>query len=70
MTIYGAWWLLLCFSIGFIVALIAAHVDGPDGGMFPGLSTGCFVAAGAIVGGTMLGLLLWALDVSITLSIS
>ena len=66
MTIYGAWWVLICVLGMSFIGSVVIHYDN-GGGYLPSTPMGGPIGA---VFGLIVGLLLWALDVYITIGVS
>ncbi len=71
MNIHGAWWLLACVILAAIVAVILLSIwgRGENSGysFLPSFGFGCILAPIVLVAGVVLGLLLWALRVVVTI---
>lgn len=72
MIISGAWWLLITFIVGVIVSSISLFFeDSGGGGFIPYFDflRGCIIPTLSILISIIIGLLLWALKVTLTIGL-
>lgn len=69
MTIAGPWWVLVCFAVSVVPSLWSI-VTAEGGGQYfycPDMFKGCLVPAALTVLAVIVGLLLWAMRVTVTI---